>query len=429
MAVALTLPSVVLRYLAWMTWPLSHSAYVIHPYVDTVASPRFWLAAVGLGAIATAAWRATRSSPQARRLQLLATMVVAGLSPLVGLWRPAGPADMGAMTAERFAYFPSFPFLALVACGLAYGLRSRAEPRRWAARVTVAVVLVAGTTATAARNRDWRDEKTFLDATLREAPTSTLLWGRLVQHHLERRDTDAAAAAIERARAAGAGGSALSSTEAHLLQQQGRIAEAIPLQERFVRSAHQARVPALNNLAYLYRLDGRTADAKEILEGLVADGSAYADVYANLAAVYRGEGDLDRARQAYRAALRDRPDHLRTAGALVSLEVEAGRPEAAARVYEGMLRYHPGNRRLRNNLGLLRAESGDDDGAAALFGALVATYPDYANARVNYAQVLFRLDRTAEAQSQLRAARPLVRGTELEAIVERQLDGATSQRE
>jgi len=419
--VALSLGPTVLRYLGWMAWPWAPSAYVIHPYVESALDPRFWSSWLALAAMAWGfrAWAGRSAAP--RPLWLAAAMLGAGLLPLIGLWRAAGPPDMGLMMAERFAYFPSLPFLALVGLGLD-ALWSHRKPHLRTAAAALAVVAVAASlAATIGRNRIWRDERTFLDATLATAPQATLLWGRLVQFHLENGDTDDAARALREATAAGAGGRAMLGVEAELLQKQGRLDEAITAQERFARGAAQARGPALNNLAVLYRRAGRPAEARALLERLVADGLAYADVYANLAALHRDAGDAAAARRMYEAALRDRPDDLRTAGALVSLEVEAGRPEAAEAVYESMLRFHPGDRRLRNNIALLRAGRGDDAGAASAFAALIADQPDYASARVNYAQVLFRLGRRDAALAQLRTAEPLVRGTDLESVVRRQL--------
>jgi tetratricopeptide (TPR) repeat protein len=419
--VALSLGPTVLRYLGWMAWPWAPSAYVVHPYVESVLDPRLWISWVALTALACGfrAWTRHAAAPQA--LWLALAMLGAGLLPLIGLWRAAGPPDMGLMMAERFTYFPSLPFLALVGLGLDTLWRHRNVRLRIAAATLAAGTVVASLAATIDRNRIWRDEQTFLDATLATAPQATLLWGRMVQFHLENGNTDAAARALREATAAGAGGRAMLGIEAELLQQQGRLDEAIAAQERFARGAAMARGPALNNLAVLYRRAGRATEARTILERLVADGLAYADVYANLAALHRDAGDVAAARRMYEAALHDRPDDLRTAGALVSLEVEAGRPQAAEAVYETMLRFHPGDRRLRNNIALLRAGRGDDDGAASAFAALIADHPDYASARVNYAQVLFRLGRRDEALTQLRAVEPLVRGTELEAVVRRQL--------
>lgn len=420
-AIALTLGPTVVRYLGWMAWPTQPSAYVVQPYVTSLAEPRLWTswAALLLLAVALAAW--ARRSSRPRTVLLAAAMLAAALVPLTGLWRPAGPADMGMMMAERFAYFPSLPFLALVALALDSLLARRDRRLRAAAATVAAALLVAALAATVARNRVWRDERTFLEATLATAPQATLLWGRLVQHHLENQDAAAAAAALGRARAAGAAGREMLGVEAELRLREGRLDEAIALQERFARTAQQARAPALNNLAVLYRKGGRTAEARRILEGLVDGGQAYADVYANLAALHRDAGDIDAARRLYAAALADRPDDLRTAAAAVSLEVASGRPQAAERIYEQLLRFHPGDRRLRNNLALLRAGRGDDAGAAALFAELVAEDPAYASARVNYAQSLFRLGQRDAALAQLRAAEPLVRGTDLEAVVRRQL--------
>jgi len=421
-AVALSAAPTLLGYLGALLWPVGQSAYIVNPYVASPLDPRFGLALAALIGSVAAGAVVVRRTAQPAPIVLAATMLAAALLPLAGVWRPAGPADMGAMMAERFAYFPSFPFVLLLALAVDAGLRANQIAWRVAAGGFALVAIAAGAAATVARNQVWRDEETFLETTLGAAPEATLLWGRLVQHHLERNDAETAAGTLARARAAGAAmGAAMWSAEAQLLQQQGRIEEAIVLQERYAQSTRKAAAPALNNLAYLYRVAGRRAEAKVILERLIAQGSSYGDVYANLAAIYRSEGDVASARRFYREALRDRPDDLETAGALVSLETEAGRPAAAERVYAEMLRYYPGDRRLRNNIALLRSHDGDDAGAAVVLADLITEHPGYTSARLNYANVLYRLGRHDEARAQLQAALPLVRGTELEAVVQRQL--------
>jgi tetratricopeptide (TPR) repeat protein len=88
-----------------------------------------------------------------------------------------------------------------------------------------------------------------------------------------------------------------------LLVVEGKAQEAIPLQERLVRAGGPGRPVALNNLAYLYRVVGRTQDARRVLEQLVEDGNAHPDVWFNLAEVERREGRWEEALTAFERAL------------------------------------------------------------------------------------------------------------------------------
>ncbi len=414
--VALSAAPTVVRYVGMLLLPWQQSAYLMHPYVKSLAEPRLWLSLSALAGLAWAGRVALRREGWASPLGLAVAWLTLSFLPLLNLVRPAGPPDMGAMLAERFLYFPSLPFAWLVGLAAEAGWRRR----RGLAFGLVAMLVVGGLLATARRNRVWRDEATFLRATLEQEPRSVLLWARLAQHHLSRQELDAAAEAIEKARVVDASGRALLSAEALLYHLRGEPERALPLQERFVRQAGRGSAAARNNLAYLYRSNGRSDEARRILEGLIAEGSGYGDVYANLAAIDRAEGQWAAARRNYRLALADRPDDLKIAGALVSLEVEAGDFDAAVAVYENVLRFHPGDMRIENNLAMLHAKAGRDATAAAQLAQLVARHPDYGSARVNYAQILYKLGRSDAARRQLDAALPLVRGTSLEAVVRRQ---------
>lgn len=418
--VALSLAPTAMRYLGLLALPTQPSAYIINPYVQSLTEPRLWMALAGLAALATGARLVLRrvgwTSPFGLALALLGVAFV----PLLNLVRPSGPPDMGAMMAERFCYFPSLPFLLLVGLGADAVLRQRLGAARVAVNGLVLAVVVAGLAGTLQRNQIWRDEATFLQATLEHQPRAVLLWARLAQHHLARQELEPAAAAIAQAKAVDPDGSALLSAEALLYHLRGEPERALPLQERFVRLAGRGGAAARNNLAYLYRTNGRSEDARRLLLSLIEQGSGYGDVYANLAAIYRSDGDVAQARHYYRAALEDRPDDLQIAGALASLEVEAGRSAAAIALYERLCSFHPGNPRIENNLAMLHAQAGQDERAAEILAGITERHPEYGSARVNYAQVLYRLGRRRAALQQLEAAAPLVRGGELEAVVARQ---------
>lgn len=423
LSILLSAPPTLLRYLGWLTLPLRQSAYVINDYVLSPADPRLWLSLPALAALGAAALVAVRRDTSGRSLVALA-LLAAALIPSLNLVRPSSPLNMGATMAERFCYFPSFPFVALV--GLAcVALKHSARRQPWlSGLVTVASVslVVAGTWATVARNRVWADEPTFLTQTLETAPQALLLWGRLAEYHLERRDLEAAQRAIERAAAIDPEAEPVLMARAYLLVLQNRSQEALPLQETLVQRARFAVAPARNNLAYLYRINGRPDDARRLLEALIEQGHGYGDVYANLAEVYRAQGDRGRAREFYQRAMSDRPDDRQVAGALVSLEIEDGRPAIAAEIYQDLLRYYPGDRRIENNIAMIRANAGDLTGAERSLRDILARFPDYASARVNLAQVVYRQGNAAAAIAELRRAQPLVRGTELERPVADQIE-------
>jgi len=402
-AALLSLPSTVVRYLTWLVWPGEPSAYVQNPYLTNLANPQLLVSAVLLIGVGIIVWRAADRVPQ---VFLATAMLAVSFMPILNLLRVAAPADMGNVMAERFCYFPSFPFVALVGLGAAAAWQRAGRSRvlRAVGIGLVVIVVGAASMATVRRNQDWHDELTFLTRTLERSPTAVLLWGNLASYHLREQNLDAAGLAIERAAAVDPENYAVLSSRALLNVISGRAEDAIPLQERIVANAGQGRTAALNNLAYLYRITGRTPDAQRILDGLVADGRGYADVYFNLAEIARARGSSDDARRLYRHALQLRPHDLQIGGALADLEHEAGQLSDAEGVYRGLAAIYPNDPRVLNNLALILHEAGHSAESLQLLERVVRLQPDYANGRINYAQLLADSGRATAAVMQLEEA-------------------------
>ena len=413
--------ALVVRYIGWLILPLHLNAYVQNPYVVSPRDPRF-LAASFL--LVVAVWWAYRHARRAPRAALAAGMLAAAFLPVLNLVRVAAPADMGNVMAERFCYFPSFPFVALVGLAAAAAIeRTWARPAWRAAGVAGFGIIVAlGAIATVRRNGDWHDERTFLTKTLAQSPSAVLLWSNLATYHLRKHQLDEGREALERAAAIDPESYWVRSARALWYVVNGRHAEAIPIQRAIVEQAKHGHAQALNNLAYLYRVTGREDEALEILEGLVAGGTAYADVYFNLAEIHRQRHQPQRAREYYRRALEDRPDNRSIATAWAAFELDADRPEEAERIDRGLLAMYPDDPRVLNNLALIRHRIGDTAGAVEILSGVVGRHPDYVNARINYAQLLHSSGHTSEAIAQLDVARQLAAGTHLEGVAARDLE-------
>lgn len=419
--VVLSLGPTLLRYCGWLLLPLTQNAYVINPYVVDLSDPRLLVAwPILLAAAALVGlWFRHDQRPVVRVATL---MLVAALIPNLSLVRPSSPMNMGATMAERFCYFPSFPFVALLGAGLdALWSARRTRRLRSPSIAVVAAIAAIAAAATIHRNRVWNDELTFVKTTLARSPQAVLLWGRLAEYQLQRRDLAGAEEALRQGETTDPGGDSLLWERAYLHYLRGETDQALAIQEKLARKVRFAVGPVRNNLAFLYRMQGRLDEARGVLEQLVQDNRGYSDVYANLAEVYRAQGNRERARTYYHEALRDRPDDLQVAGALVSLEVEDGHPEVAERIYRELLRYHPGEIRIENNIAMIRAGAGDLSGATQLLHEIIRRHPAYGSARINLAQVLYRRGERQAAVAQLEAARPLVKGTELEKVVVDQL--------
>ena len=114
-------------------------------------------------------------------------------------------------------------------------------------------------------------------------------------------------------------------TRTTLLVVEGRVHEAIPLQERLVRSAGPGAPVAMNNLAYLYRVSGSTGKARQVLERIVATGGAYADVWYNFAEVEHQENNFEEAVIAFERAWKEKPGDERFARRLAQERIDLAR--------------------------------------------------------------------------------------------------------
>jgi Flp pilus assembly protein TadD len=282
---------------------------------------------------------------------------------------------MGNMMAERFCYFPSFPFVGLALLAGFDLVRRGGKGTRRIGTAVLAAWMIFAAAATIARNQDWRDERTFLETTLAQSPKAALLWTNLANDHLRHRRLDEAAEALARARELAPSDYSVNAAQATWYVVAGRPADAVPIQEQIAKLAFRSRPVALSNLAYLYRITGRHREALTILKELIDEGWGYAAVYYNLAEVYLARHELDAARTAFQQALAQNPRDLHSAVGLARLETMAGNLEEAERHYRNALALYPDDTRLYNNLAMIREQRGDRQGAMQLLATAVALEP------------------------------------------------------
>ncbi len=406
------------RYLGWMAAPADLNAYAVNPYVVSLADPRLLASVATLGALGALVYRSRQRMPQ---VPLLAGMLAVSFLPILNVVRVAAPPDMGNVMAERFCYFPSLPFLGLVALGMA------AAWDRWASRNRAAqAVLGAGLAAAVAaaalltvrRNRDWRDEETLFTRTLAQNPNAVLLLNNLATRLIQDGDLDAAERHIARAVELAPQNTAVLSRRVHWLSVQGRRAEAIPIQEAIVAAAERGRPLALNNLAFLQRAEGRRDAARAILEDLVRRDRAPTEAYYNLARIEAEDGRYDAARLHLRRACADWPDDFRVASELAFLEAQGGHHDAAEGIYREQIARHPQEPDLPNDWAATRARRGDTAGAIEILERLLREHPGYSRGRINLVRILAASGRRDEAARQLREAERLAPGAVVAAAAE-----------
>jgi protein O-mannosyl-transferase len=162
----LTALGVLVRQAGLLVWPVTLSidySYRQIPVVEGGASAAVGLAGlVGLTLAVWALWRVRGRRPAIFSLGAFALVAILPSSNLLRL--------IGTIMAERFLYLP-LAGLAGVAALLVDGWASTGG-RRMSATVVVGAIALALMARTAARNLDWRDDRTLWAATIQAAPES-----------------------------------------------------------------------------------------------------------------------------------------------------------------------------------------------------------------------------------------------------------------
>lgn len=387
------------RYLAWLVFPIQQSAYVQNPYMTGPGDYRFY---VGIVVVAGLMYTAVRFRKQMPSAAAFFWMFAVSLVPILNVVSASGPADMGAVMAERFLYFPSFPFAALAVVLV----RRAVDGARPGAKIRLAVpaagllVLSAFGTAAVLRNRVWRNNEIFYRATL-DTVASPLILCNLANHYIHTRQLDKAEKTLVQARQLTSDDYHFLSSKALLYVVRKQYKEAIGLQAQVAKKAKRGRAAAYNNLAFLYRVTGDYKRAAALLREVIDNGRGYADVYFNLAEVYRAEGRAAAAAAAYQKALERRPDSLQMIAAYAGMLIEIGDLRGAAAVFEAALELYREDPGLLNNLGVVYKKMNRPDRARALFARALEVDAGYVKARLNLAGALIALNLQSEAWDHL----------------------------
>ena len=415
----------IVRYLGWMAAPSELSAYRQNPYVTHLADPRslFSLLLLGLGALALR--RLARKDPAA---PLFAALMLLSFAPILNFVRVAGPEDMGAVMAERFAYFPSFPFL-LLAVSAGASLLAHFDSRR-ARRAVAAGFLLALTGwfgwRTIARNREWRDEVTFFERETARTANAPLLWTNLAQAEMRAGRPAEAERAIRTAERLSPGAPWVLAVRAQWLTLAGRFAEALAVQERVVRSLGPENALALNNRAFLERATGHADRALPTFRQLVSRLPSYPDPWLNIAEIERAEGNVEPAIAAYVRYLDLRPRDLRAVEALAGLFVAEQRFGEAEVSYSVALRGDLIDARIWNNIATVRLAAGDPAGALAAVEKSLAIDARSLRARFNRGKLLLLMGRPDEARELFASLAREAPGSAAGSAAQRELEGAAS---
>ncbi|MBP7589805.1 MAG: tetratricopeptide repeat protein [Thermoanaerobaculia bacterium] len=418
-------PSTVVRYLGWMAFPGELSAYVQNPYVTRLADPRLLGSLIALGLLAALVARLSRARAE---LGLLAAMLALSFAPILNFVRIAGPPDMGAPMAERFAYLPSFVFLLLLVTVGEMALARLRRPARRKALAAAGLLVVTPLYAwkTIERNRDWRDEVTFFERATAQTPGAPLLWTNLAQAEMRAGRPAEAERAIRQAERLTPEAPWVLAVRAQWLTFGGRFAEALPIQERVVRLERQGNALALNNLAFLLRSNGRTAEALAVVSELSERLPSYPDPWLNIAEIERVEGDREAAVAAYLRYLGLRPRDLRAVETLSGLYSGERRFDEAEALFTATLRGDALDARIWNHIATLRLARGDARGSLAAVEKSLEIDPLAARARFNRAKLLALAGRVSEGRAEFEALVREAPASDVGAAARRELAASTA---
>jgi Tfp pilus assembly protein PilF len=343
----LTLPKVVLSYLALLVFPVRlHMERDVVPAVS-VLDPSFLGPAALLILIAAFLFALRRTAWP---------IVLGSLWFLVALAPFANVVPLDAFMAEHWLYVPSMGVFMALGWPIAQALRRRTRAPVAAGLV---VVLAACAARTVRRNAEWATERTIFEATVRDSPASFRAHSNLGRVYLEAGDAERALGPLTHALSLASTPAEEAIVHSNLALANGllgRHADAIREYRRAI-DLKGADAQIYTNLAGTYLEMGRAAEAKDALEKAIATKPDYAPAHSNLGVVLEQLGDSQHAREAYLNAIRIDPDSMEAWAGLGDIQLAEGRADLAEKSYRSALRLQPDSAALQERLqSALRAQ-------------------------------------------------------------------------
>ena len=299
------------------------------------------------------------------------------LVPVIGLVQP-GKIPL----TDRYTYLPHIGLGIMLAWGIPEALPASLRSARRLAPVA-AIVLLAGTAASIAQIRHWKDAAALFQHAVDVTTDNYVAHYGLAKALAAHGRAAEAAAHFERARAIRPG--PVHNELGSLLAKQGRLDEAIVHYREAVKLEPQL-ADARNNLGVVLARQGHTAEARREYEEALRYRPRYADASYNLARLEAAEGRVHHALAHLDSALEASPGFYGAHYLRGNLLAAAGRFADAEADFRAAVRLHPASADAHNNLGRSLALQGRAAEAMAEYDAALRLDPDHALARENRAE-------------------------------------------
>jgi Flp pilus assembly protein TadD len=260
----------------------------------------------------------------------------------------------GVGKAERILYLPSVG-LCLVAGWGVMKLESRPRVAGLPLRAALVLVLVLLSARTFVRNRDWRDNPTLAEASLRVSPKSAIM----------------------------------NDLAAKPLVERGELRRAIPMLKVAVAQAPDNATFHLH-LGLAHRADKQLDSAVAEYNAALRLDPNDPDALTDLGVIALDQHRLQDAEKLFLAALQSAPGHVEAHFDLGWTYFEGGRLDDAAAQFRAAIASDPSNADAHNNLGVVYLKGEQFDRATDEFMQALAIRPGYARARQNLALVRAR---------------------------------------
>jgi len=298
-ALAMSAAVIAASYLVSLVWPAGLNFFHIF-HATSQATPQLVLALAVLAAVAWVAFRQRVRRPMVAYGIFWIALTIAPALNLAGVGQN--------VFAERYLYLPSVGFVWLAGMAWAW-LRTAAPPVAWPA---AAAILLACSVAAMARNADWKDDFTLLQATLKQSPESGYLHNLMAGVWIER----------------------------------DQFRRALDEQQLAVRYEPRS-VTFRKNLGNILLGMDAAAAAREF-EMVTRLQPSLAEGHLDLGLADQALGDSARAAAEYERALALAPDYLDAVAALAQLDQTAGKTAESQALFR---RAEAIRRRLADNAG------------------------------------------------------------------------------